>query len=129
MKNTLNKLDFHYTYIIIALGFVLTGYFTNLIAFTSLILFHELGHIICMYHYGFKIEKITIYPFGGFIKTNNIIDQNIDEELIIAIMGVFSQTCFYIVISFFISNKNLNKLYIFNNIYSIFNNNANSRNK
>ena len=46
MKTILNNIEFHYTYIIIALGYIITGYFPNLIIFTSIILFHELGHYI-----------------------------------------------------------------------------------
>ena len=107
MKTILNKVSFHYTYLIIAVGFVLTGYFKHLILFTSLVLVHELGHIIAMIHYGFIIDKITIYPYGGYIKTNDIIDKNIDEELIVAISGLFLQTCFYVFLSFFLSNNSL----------------------
>ena len=46
MKNILNKIEFHYTYIIMAFGLVITGHFVNLIIFTSLIIIHEMGHII-----------------------------------------------------------------------------------
>ena len=46
MKNILNKIEFHYTYIIMAFGLVITGHFVNLIIFTSLIIIHEIGHII-----------------------------------------------------------------------------------
>ena len=44
MKNILNKIEFHYTYIIMAFGLVITGHFVNLIIFTSLIIIHEMGH-------------------------------------------------------------------------------------
>ena len=54
MKNILNKIEFHYTYIIMAFGLVITGHFVNLIIFTSLIIIHEMGHIIIS-----KIWKIN----------------------------------------------------------------------
>lgn len=107
MKNILNKFEFHYSYLFIAVGFVLTGYFINLILYTSLIIIHELGHIIIMIHYNYNINKITIYPYGAIIKTNNRIDMNIDEELIVAISGLFSQTCFFLILIHFLSYKEL----------------------
>ena len=87
MKNILNKYEIHYSYLFIAVGFVLTGYFINLILYTSLIIIHELGHIIIMIRYNYNINKIIIYPYGAIIKTNNKIDMNIDEELIEEISG------------------------------------------
>lgn len=118
MKTILNKIEFHYTYIIIALGFVLTGYFSNLIVFTSLILIHELGHIVSMLHYNINIKKITIYAYGGVTKVDNIIDNNIDEELIIAISGVFFQTILYSII-FILYNNNVVSDNIFN-LYTLY---------
>lgn len=98
MKTILTKIEFHYTYLIIALGFILCGCFINIIIFTSLILIHELGHIIFMKKYNFNIEKVIIYPYGGLIKGNNKIDNNIDEELLISISGLFFQTIYYTII-------------------------------
>jgi len=118
MKTILNKVEFHYTYLIIAIGFVLTGYFSNLIVFTSLILIHELGHIVSMLHYKINIKKITIYAYGGVTKVDNIIDNNIDEELIIAISGVFFQTILYSII-FILYNNNVVSDNIFN-LYTLY---------
>ena len=93
MKNILNKIEFHYTYLIIAIGFVFTGYFYNLIIFTSLILIHELGHLLMCLKYKVKVNKIIIYPYGGLLKLEDIINRDIDEELLIAIMGIFFKLC------------------------------------
>lgn len=118
MKTILNKIEFHYTYLIIALGFILTGYFSNLIVFTSLILIHELGHILCLLYYKIDIQKVIIYPYGGITKVNGKIDNNIDEELIIAISGVFFQTILYSII-FILYNYNLLSYKIFN-LYTLY---------
>ena len=79
MKNILNKIEFHSTYLFIALGFALTGYFYNLIIFTSLILVHEFGHYLMCIKYNVQVKKIIIYPYGGLIKTDDLINRNIDE--------------------------------------------------
>ena len=62
------KIEFHYTYIIIAFGFILTGHITNLVIFTLIILIHEMGHYLMALKNNFKVFKITIYPYGGITK-------------------------------------------------------------
>ena len=107
------KIEFHYTYIIIALGFIFTGYFSNLIIFTSIIIIHELGHYIIAKINNFNVEKIIIYPYGGLVKMNNLINTNINKELIVAISGIIFQTIYYILI-LFLYNKGIIREYIFN---------------
>ena len=82
------KIEFHYTYIIIALGFILTGYFHNLIIFTSIILIHELGHYTIAKINKLNVEKIIIYPYGGLVKMNNLVNTSINKELQVAISGI-----------------------------------------
>ena len=107
------KIEFHYTYIIIALGFILTGYFSNLIAFTSIIIIHELGHYIIAKINNLNPEKITIYPFGGITKLNNLINTPINNELEEAISGVIFQSIYYLIIIFLYKNHFIRE-YIFN---------------
>ena len=81
MKNFLNKMDFHYTYIIMAFGLVLTGHFINLIAFTSLIIIHEFGHVITATIYKYRIKKITIYPYGGITEFDTLVNTKIESDV------------------------------------------------
>ena len=118
MKNILNKIEFHSTYLFIALGFSLTGYFYNLIIFTSLILVHEFGHYLMCIKYNVQVKKLIIYPYGGLIKTDDLINRNIDEELLIAIMGIFFQTMYYTII-LILYKCNYIRDYIFN-IYTMY---------
>ena len=110
-------LKFHYTYIILALSLVLTGYYIDLISFTSLILFHELGHYLTALVLGFRVQKIVIYPYGGLTKIDDIIDKNINKELIVAISGLLFQTIFFVIISILYKQGILRKY-----TYNIFNN-------
>ena len=107
------KIEFHYTYILIALGFILTGYFHNLIVFTSIILIHELGHYTLAKINHFKIEKIIIYPYGGLVKINNLLNTSINKELTIAISGIIFQTIYYLLIVL-LYNQGIIREYIFN---------------
>ena len=74
------KIKFHYTYILIAFGFIITGYFSNLIIFTSIILIHEMGHYIVARINNLNPEEITIYPFGGITKINSLINTPIKKN-------------------------------------------------
>ena len=101
MRKRTNKnscIEFHNSYFIIALGFILTGHFLNLIIFTSLILFHELGHYLTALFLNIEVKKIMIYPFGGITKLNSMINLDIKKELLVASSGVIMQHIFYIII-------------------------------
>lgn len=91
-------IKFHYTYIIMAIGFILTGYYLNLIVFTSLIIFHELGHYTIAKLFHFNVTKIIIYPYGGLTKIEDLINKDINKELLIATSGVIFQMLFFIFI-------------------------------
>ena len=107
------KIEFHFTYLIVAISFILTGYFSNLLVFTSIIIFHELGHYMVAKIYGLNPLKIVIYPFGGITKMNNLINTKIKKELMVAISGIVFQSIYYLII-FILYKNNLIREYIFN---------------
>lgn len=115
------KIEFHYTYIIIALGFILTGYFHNLLVFTSIILIHELGHYIIAKVNKLTVEKIVIYPYGGLVKMNNLINTSIKKELLVAISGIIFQIIYYLLIMF-LYYKGFIREYIYD-LFTMYNNN------
>ena len=119
MKIILSKIEFHYTFIIIALGFVLAGYFSNLIVFTSVIIIHELGHIITGLHFKYKLDKVIIYPYGGMTKFNTIINTNINKDILVAISGVIVQSIYFILITI-LYTKGYIREYIYN-LFTIYN--------
>ena len=114
------KIEFHYTYILISLGFILTGYFPNLIIFTSIIIIHELGHYTIAKLNKLNVEKIIIYPYGGLVKMNNLVNTSINKELQVAISGIIFQSIYYTII-LFLHNQGIIREYIFNlfNTYHI----------
>ena len=103
-----------------ALGFVLTGYYLNLIIFTSLILVHEMGHYVVAMINGFKVEKIIIYPYGGMTKISDMINRDICEELLVATSGIIAQYLFYMVIVF-LYREGIVREYVYN-LYGLYNN-------
>ncbi len=111
------KIVFHYTYLLIIISFILTGYFPNLLIFTSIIIIHELGHYTVAKMLKLNPQKIIIYPFGGVTTMNNPINTSINKELFVSISGILFQTMYYLIIIFFYK-KSILREYIFN----IFNN-------
>ena len=107
------KIEFHKTYILIAISFILTGYFSNLLIFTSIIIFHELGHFLVAKINNLNPKKIIIYPFGGLTIIDNLINTKIIKELTVAISGIIFQTIYYLIITILYQN-NLIREYIFN---------------
>ena len=103
-----------------AASYVLSGYYVNLIAITSLLLVHEFGHYIVAKIFNFNVLKIVIYPFGGITKMNDLINKDINEELLIATSGVIFQFCFYLIV-FYLNKLGIVRDYTFN-IYTIYNN-------
>ena len=114
------KIEFHYTYLFVSLSFILTGYFPNLIIFTSIILIHELGHYTIAKLHNFKVEKIIIYPYGGITKLSNPINTPILKELQVAISGILFQTIYYLLIVLLYKNNYIRE-YIFD-LFTIYHN-------
>lgn len=106
------KIVFHYTYLIMSIGFILSGYITNLIIFTIIIIVHELGHYLMAKLNKFKIDKIIIYPYGGVTRINTNINENINKELSVAIAGIIMQIILYILI-YYLYKYNYIREYIF----------------
>lgn len=113
------KLEFHYTYILIALGFIITGHFPNLLVFTSIIIIHELGHYTLAKINKLNVEKIIIYPYGGIVKMNNPLNTSINKELLVAISGILFQTIYYFLI-LSLYKQGIIREYIFN-LFKIYN--------
>lgn len=85
--------------VIIAL---LTGHIKDFCLFMSIILFHELGHILLGIFFKWKIEKIIVLPFGGLTIFQEYINRPIWEEFLVCIAGPVFQIVYYLFISKFI---------------------------
>lgn len=99
-----------------ALGIVLTGHFSNLIIFTSLIFVHELGHYFMAKIMKYEVLEIVIYPYGGFTKLNTLVNTNIYKDLLVAITGVIMQSIYFLLIYFLYCNGIIRE-YIYNLFY------------
>lgn len=113
------RIEFHYTYILMAISFIMCGYFHNLVVFTSIILVHEFGHYIIAKINCFNVEKIVIYPYGGLTKMNNLVNSDTNKELLVAMAGLVFQIIYYFSI-IFLYKMGVIRSYIFN-LFSMYN--------
>lgn len=93
MKITINI--FTYIFYIIL---ILSGYINYLIIYLFIMFFHELGHIITIRIFKYKIKEIVILPSGGIIKTNISININSIKQFIISISGILFQLILFLII-------------------------------
>ena len=98
MKNILTKIYIHpFTYIVILISLI-AGLFKELMVFLSIIIIHELGHIIASILFKWDIEKVKIMPFGAITIFNVLVNRSMKEEFIILIMGPFFQFIYFLLL-------------------------------
>lgn len=79
------------TVVLFFVGF-LTGYVRYIFYIFTIVFIHELGHVMVAKVFKRKVVSVTLLPFGGMTKMEGKISENIFEDLLIAIAGVFFQT-------------------------------------
>ncbi len=90
-----NIFKIHFLFYLVAFVCFITANFKNFIIFSSIILVHELGHIIGAIIFKWKIDKVILLPFGGITIFQENIDKSLKEEFIITILGPLFQLLFY----------------------------------
>lgn len=91
---------------IIALIFILIGYFKFYLSFMLVLFIHELGHITLSLIFKWHIKSIILLPLGLLLKFEDNLNKSLIEEFIISISGIVFQLVFitfihnyYLVIS------------------------------
>jgi stage IV sporulation protein FB len=87
----ISKIKIHIFFYLVALIAVLTGLFKEFLVLTSIIVIHEIGHIVAAIYFKWNIDKIIILPFGGLTLFNEKINRPLNEELIILLFGPIFQ--------------------------------------
>ena len=120
MKNIFKINIFTYLFFLLS---ILSGYYKDIIIIYFILIIHELGHYTIMKLYKINVYSITLYPYGGMIKSNMLINTNSKKTLIISLGGIIFQIILIIILTLLnnlnIINNNLFKLFIDNNIYII----------
>ena len=80
------KFTIHPLFFVFGLYFAFIGKVFSFIVFTLVAIMHELGHYFASAKCGYKLNKITLLPFGAIIK-GDILDLKYIDECKIALAG------------------------------------------
>ena len=83
---------------------ILTGSFNLFFGYFLLLLVHEFGHSIMGVIYGYQLEKIALYPYGGITIFNLPLNIPLKKELHILLAGPLFQIIGYFLLSIFFHN-------------------------
>ena len=100
------KIDLFTIYFLLIL--LLSGYIKVGLIILFIVLMHEIGHLITIRYFKYKIIDCTIYPFGGITKIEKDINTPVKKEFLIAISGILMQVTLQIII-FFLPINSLTK--------------------
>ena len=98
MMNIINKFKIDsslYLFILIAM---LSGYLKDIVIVLSIVVLHEMGHVIFFSLFKIDILSIVIYPFGGICYVNKKINNRILYDVMINIGGILMQCILYIIV-------------------------------
>jgi len=110
-----SKITLHPLYLLIACIGILTANFWSVLFITIIIFCHELGHAIAATSFNWRINKITLLPFGGVVDLDEHGNRPILEEFIVTISGPIQHLTLFVIAKFLFE---LN--YIPENLYSLF---------
>lgn len=81
------KLSIHPLFwVVIAIG-VFTAHFRELLVLFAIVFVHELGHAFAAAHYGWRIKRIQLLPFGGVAEMEEHGNKPLQEELVVVLAG------------------------------------------
>lgn len=119
---SISKIKINYfTYVLMFL-FLFSGFKQNLLCIFTVFIIHELGHLFFCKLFKIYIIKLEIYPFGGILKINKLINYSILKSIFISSGGLIFQLLLCLINSFIIKSRMLdyyNNLIFFMNIIPV----------
>ena len=122
--NLLRKIKISYYTYFFLLVCLFSGFIKNILIIYFICIFHELGHILFINIFHYKIISINILPFGGYTIIDKKINTSINKDIIISIGGIIFQIILFILLYFFKDKINIidyNLLINYNLILLFFN--------
>lgn len=87
LKKIYARFKINIYFIIMLFVCIIIGYMKEVLILFSLVIMHELCHIVLAYIYGLKVKNIEIFPFGGVARIDNLDYIGTSKEIIINIAG------------------------------------------
>ena len=97
IKNIFKIHVFFYIFMFVCL---FTGNIRDYLVFTSIIIVHELGHVVGGFLFSWKIKKIVLLPFGGLTVFDVFINTSLFQQFIVTLLGPLFQIVFFTFIDF-----------------------------
>jgi len=114
-----NKVHIHpFTYFVFFMV-LLSGLYRYLVMVFVIVIFHEIGHILLAHLFKRKVIRVEILPFGGLVKIDSYVSENIFKDLLIASGGILMQLFLAIILLFLVNNNILQvKTYLILSMYN-----------
>lgn len=78
---------FHPLFVFVMLASAATGYVRELAVLFTIVIVHELGHVMAMRAFGWRVREIRLLPFGGAAETEEAGSVPAAEEAVVAAAG------------------------------------------
>lgn len=99
---------------------LVTGYIWNVCIVFSIVLIHEIGHILAAKWFSWEIDEVMIFPFGGVLKVHNNGAEPVREALIVTLAGPVQHLLIpgisYLLLSTPFWNQSLHQLVLMYNL-------------
>ena len=103
------KISFSTSFLMFALIILISGYINYFLIYFGIMIVHELGHLLIISIYKYKINEIKIYPYGGVIDTDILFNIRSYKLFLISIAGIIAQ----IILFYLVPNSGTNNYMIF----------------
>lgn len=105
IKTIYKKIHINYLVYLLGILSVITGLFKAFLIMYLIVITHELGHITMALIFKYNINKINIYPFGGYTIFDGDINKNSFAEFMVFFGGILFQLILSIVFRIYIDNS------------------------
>lgn len=76
---------------------VMTAHFQEMLMLLTVVFVHELGHAVGAAYYKWRIQSVTILPFGGMLETEEYGNRALREDLVVLILGPLQHLWLFLV--------------------------------
>src|SRR5690625_4313005 len=126
IRNLFQTITIHPTLILFLIIAILTGTFIQIAIIWTIIIFHELGHILAATYYRWRIQSIVLWIFGGVMKTDEHTSRPLKEDIIVTLLGPLQHLWIYVAIKGFayyqlLPQEIIEQALFFNTIILLFN--------
>ncbi len=83
---------------VLCVVFILCGMFESFAILFSIIMVHEFGHYIVASLFGWEVEKVSLYLYGGLTVFKTALNKPLYQEFLVLIAGPIMQLLFYFII-------------------------------